>query len=130
VWKRTLCLFSFGNADGNFEWAFTNDYGPNVDSDRRVLYDELARLSSWWNGLWCIGGDFKIICFPSKRSNGFCPSITMLEFFKFIFEQDLMDIPPVGGIFAWSNNRDPLAWSRIEKFLLSLDWETHFLDVS
>lgn len=76
-----MCLFSIRNIDGNFKWAFADDYGPNVDSDRRVLHDELARLTSWWNGLRCIGGDFKIICFPSKRSNSFCPSITMLEFF-------------------------------------------------
>lgn len=121
---------SFRNVDGNFEWAFTNDYGPNVDGDRRVLCDELARLTSWGNGPWCIGGDFNIICFPSERSNGLYSSITMLEFSEFIFEQDLMDIPLVGGIFTWSNNRDPPAWSRIDKFLLSLDWEAHFLDVS
>jgi hypothetical protein len=57
-------------------------------------------------------------------------SPAMLEFSKFIFEQGLMDIPLVGENFTWSNNRDSLSWSRIDRFLLSPDWEAQFLDVS
>jgi exonuclease III len=53
----------------------------------------------------------------------------MREFSNFIFEQGLMDIPLVGGKFSWSNNRDDQCWSRIDRFLFSLDWEEQFLDV-
>jgi hypothetical protein len=60
---------SFRNVDENFEWAFTSVYGPNFDSDRRVFWDELAGMISWWDFLWWIGGDFNIICFPSERSS-------------------------------------------------------------
>jgi hypothetical protein len=38
---------SFRNVDDNFEWAFTDFYGPNADINKRVLRDELARLLSW-----------------------------------------------------------------------------------
>jgi hypothetical protein len=41
-----------------------------------------------------------------------------------------MDIPLVGGNFAWSNNRDLQSWSGIDKFLLSLKWENSFPGVS
>ena len=37
---------------------------------------------------------------------------------------------PVGSNYTWSNNRDPLALCKINKFLLSLEWEAHFPDVS
>jgi hypothetical protein len=80
--------------------------------------------------LWCIGGDFNVTRFPSERSGDvhFCPA--MVEFLDFIFVQSLMDIPLVGGNFTWSNNRDPPSWSRIDRFLVSPDWEAQFPKVS
>jgi hypothetical protein len=60
---------SFRNVDDNFEYAFAAGYGPIVDSDRRVLWDELTGLISWWNSP-CVGGDFNIIHFLSERSSG------------------------------------------------------------
>jgi hypothetical protein len=47
---------SFKNVEDHFTWAFANIYGPNCDGDRRLLWDELASLVSWWSLLWCIGG--------------------------------------------------------------------------
>jgi hypothetical protein len=85
-------------------------------------------MLSWWNLLWCIGGDFNVTCFPSEILGDarFCPA--MVGFFD--FELGLMDIPLVGGNFTWSNNRDLLSWSRIDRFSLSLDWDAKFPDLS
>lgn len=41
-----------------------------------------------------------------------------------------MDIPLVGGSFMWFGNHDSLLWSRIDRFLLSPDWEAHCFYVS
>jgi hypothetical protein len=54
----------------------------------------------------------------------------ILEFSKFIFVLGLVDILLVSGNFSWSNNRDSEAWSRIDRFLLSSEWEEYFSDVS
>jgi hypothetical protein len=43
-------------------------YGPNDDGERRVLWNEMAGLMSWWDRLWCFGGDFNVVRFPSERS--------------------------------------------------------------
>jgi hypothetical protein len=40
----------------NSIWAFAGVYGPNHARDRRILWEELAGLMSWWNMPWCIGG--------------------------------------------------------------------------
>ena len=48
----------FRNVGDNFEWAFIGVYGPNVDRDERLMWEELAGLYSWWNLPWCVGGDF------------------------------------------------------------------------
>ena len=104
VEKNRVCggflqVLSFRNVDDNFEWAFAAGYGPIVDSDRRVLWDELTGLISWWNNP-CIGGDFNIIHFLSERSSGARLSLVISEFFEFIVEQGLMDIPLIGGVIT------------------------------
>jgi len=51
----------------------------------------------------------------------------MEEFSEFIFVERLVDIPLQGGQFTWSNN---LVWSKIDRFLLSSEWEEHYPEVS
>lgn len=41
-----------------------------------------------------------------------------------------MDIPLVGRAFMRLNNLDPFSWSRIDKFLVSSNWEALFSKVS
>jgi hypothetical protein len=48
-------------------------------------------------------------------------------FSEFIRGQSLVDIPMHGGQITWSNNR---VWSKIDRFLLSPEWEEHYPDVS
>jgi hypothetical protein len=47
---------TFKNVVNGFVWAFARVYGPNGDSDRHLLWDELVGMLSWWNMPWCIGG--------------------------------------------------------------------------
>ena len=54
----------------NFEWAFTGVYGPNVDREKRLTWEELAGLYSWWNLPWYLGGDFNAIRFPFEGLGG------------------------------------------------------------
>ena len=96
---------SFKSVEDNFLWAFASLYGPNVDNDRRLLWEELAGLHNWWNLPWCIGGDFKIIRFPNERSGDSRMRPTMTDFSDCIFDLNLLDIPLMGGSFTWSNNQ-------------------------
>ena len=57
----------FKNVGDQFKWAFTSVYGPNLNKRRRLMWEELTRLISWWDLPWCLRGDFNIIRFPSKR---------------------------------------------------------------
>ncbi|KAG2680435.1 hypothetical protein I3760_11G099200, partial [Carya illinoinensis] len=90
------------------------------------LWDGIAGLRSWWEGVWCLGGDFNITRFPSERSGDSCFGSAMAEFSDLIFELDLVDLPLAGGDFTWSNGR---TWSRLDRFLVSLSWEAHFPDL-
>lgn len=47
--------------------GFFGLYGPNVDREKRLMWEELEGLNSWWSLPWCMGGDFNAICFSSER---------------------------------------------------------------
>jgi hypothetical protein len=83
-------------------------------------------LATWWGTPWCVGGDFNVTQFPSKRSGAehFTPGMT--DFSEFIFSLGLMDIPLEGGKFTWSNNRETPAMSRIDRFLYLGEWEDRY----
>jgi exonuclease III len=37
----------FQNVEDQFEWAFSEVYGPNADIDRHFMWDELSGVCSW-----------------------------------------------------------------------------------
>ena len=50
----------------------------------------------------------------------------MCEFFDFISEQGLIDIPLEGGNFTWSNSREVESKAWLDRFLFTVDWEAKF----
>ncbi|KAG6625187.1 hypothetical protein CIPAW_16G079100 [Carya illinoinensis] len=121
---------SFKNIVDEYQWAFASVYGPNLDCAGSVLWDELAGLSSIWDFPWCIGGNFNITRFSSEQSGGSSFNSPMVDFSNFIYEQDLLDIPLTAGTYTWSSNREHPTWSRINKFLVSPEWEDITLNSS
>jgi hypothetical protein len=126
VSKIDVCLgnfvvaCSFRNVDDGMEWAFAGVYGPNRDANRRQLWEELAGLMCIWEMPWCIGGDFNVTLFHNERSGGVRRRRAVAAFADFIAEMGLMDLPMAGGMSTWANN---LSWSRLDRFLVSPDWE-------
>jgi exonuclease III len=108
------------------EWAFSGVYGPQTDRERRLMWEELSGLASWWSTSWCLGGDFNVVRFPSERSGADQFTSAMNDFSEFIFSMGLRDIQLEGGRYTWSNNRENAAMSRIDRFLYSNDWEDRF----
>jgi hypothetical protein len=101
-------------------------YGPNVDVDRFILWEELAGVRSWWGVPWCIGGDFNVVRFPSEKLREGRLTGAMTTFSDFIAELGLIDLPLLEGQLTWSNNQDPPSKSRLDRFLVSIDWEDQF----
>jgi exonuclease III len=73
-----------------------------------------------------MGGDFNLVRFPSEKLGAGRHTGEMQNFSEFIFELGLVDLPLLEGQFTWSNNQDPPAKSRIDHFLVSIDWEDQF----
>ena len=109
---------------------YTGVYGPNADRERSLMWDELTGIRRWWGLPWCVGGNFNVVRFPSERmgSVGFSPG--MYDFSDFISDNGLIDIPLSGGNYTWSNNREMVSMSRIDRFLYTADWEEGFITIS
>lgn len=58
---------SFKRVEDNFMWAFASIYEPNLDSNKSLLWEEIAGVYTWWDLPWYIGDDFYVIRFPSER---------------------------------------------------------------
>lgn len=56
----------FKNVEDRWEWAYASTQGANLDSDRRLLWEELVGLYYLWDVPWYMSGDFNITRFPSK----------------------------------------------------------------
>ena len=48
--------------------------------------EELGTIRGNWNDLWCVWGDFNVICLPSEQNTGGSVSSTMRRFSKFLDE--------------------------------------------
>lgn len=46
----------FRMVSNQYEWIFSDVYGPNRDADRGGLWDELSGIYNWWEAPWCVGG--------------------------------------------------------------------------
>lgn len=68
-------------------------------------------------------GDFNVVCFPNERSGSRNYSQAMVDFNEFINEEELVDLPLPGGEFTWFRDGARNQFSRINRFLLSSDWE-------
>jgi hypothetical protein len=111
----------------NCEWAFAGVYGPNDDGARCILWDELGGIMNVWEKPWCVGGDFNVVRHAGEKLRASRQTQAMTDFADFISEQGLIDLPMVGGRITWSNRR---AGSRLDRFLISTEWEEHFPEVT
>ena len=73
------------------------------------------------------GGDFNVTTSPCER-NGGVGRVTsaMRRFTEVIGDLGLRDMPLQGGPFTWSRGTNGCAMSRIDRFLVSRDWESYF----
>ena len=104
-------------------------YGPNDNSVRGYMWDELVGIQQYWNIPWGCIGDFNIVCFLSERRGGSRLTLAMENFLEFIKDLHLVGLPLERGRYTWSSHTDRPSMSRIDRALVSHDWEEHFSDV-
>ena len=92
----------FKNCEDDFMWTFTGVYGLTMRRDRECLWNELGAIYGFWNGPWCVAGDFNAILSLEERSRGRSLNSYMRRFSDVIEDLQLKDSPLIGGPFTWS----------------------------
>ena len=67
---------------------------------------------------------------PNERRNCLNLSSTMRRFSEVIDELQLRDLLLVGGSYTWCGGLNNRSASRLDRFLVSEDWESHFSNLS
>ena len=86
-------------------------------------------IQQYWRIPWCCLGDFNIVRFPSERRGETRLTLAMEKFSEFIEDLNLDDLPLEGGSYTWSSGTEQPTISRIDKALVTPDWEDHLPDV-
>lgn len=102
--------------EDQFLWVFTGVYGPVCRVDRGEFLSELEVVAFRWSEPWCMGGDFNMMRWLSKRVGSSWESGSMWSFCSFIDELYLIDLSLQRERVTWSNGQ---SLSRIDLFLIS-----------
>ncbi|XP_075673783.1 uncharacterized protein LOC142643129 [Castanea sativa] len=114
------------------DWLYLGSVGASggvlLMWDNRVV-DKLEEAPFRVSDIQTIRFSCSSLQFPSERSGSANFTTAMHRFSAFISEHSLVDLPLVGGNFTWSNSREVASRSRLDRFLLSADWEEKFPSV-
>jgi len=109
-----------------FRWCYTGVYGPHTNNEREDLWYELASIRGTWDGQWVLGGDFNVCRFDYEKFNCHRRTRAMENFSETILDLGLMDLPLRGAQYTWSRGTGLLQASRIDRFLISSEWNDSF----
>ena len=104
-------------------------YEPVIGCEKEDFWEELGVIRGLWEDPWCIGGDFNAVRFPVEKRNALRLTVEMRRFSEVIGELGLRDVPLVGGPFTWIGGLNSQVASRLDRFLISDQWEDHFSDI-
>ena len=113
----------------SFIWACSGVYGRNENNEKGHMWDKLVGIQQYWRIPWCCFRDFNIVRFPSERRGETRLTLAMEKFFEFIKDLNLIDLPLEGDSYTWLSGTDQPAMFRIDRALVTPEWEEHLLDV-
>lgn len=109
-------------------WWITVVYGPQGDDLKTLFLEELRNKRTTCPGPWMLLGDFNMILRASEKSNNNLNRSMMNKFCQFIDELELKEMYMHGRTFTWSNEREETTFTKIDRVLISVDWELDKLD--
>lgn len=123
--QRSFILLQ-GVINNDFPCVVVNVYAPNEVANRRQVWEELLNLKASSNVPWCVGGDFNEILEVNERVGCVRIERGMRDFSEFCNNMEILDLPMLGRKFTWTNFQDQAVHSRLDRFLVSIQWLEKF----
>jgi len=94
--------------------------------EREETWWELGAARGLFSGPWVLCGDFNTVRYPTEKKDGIRINRSMTEFSDFIENMELIDIDLNGGKYTWKKGDRHTTAARLDRFLLSEEWDTNF----
>ncbi|WMV44404.1 hypothetical protein MTR67_037789 [Solanum verrucosum] len=117
---------SLSRKDQDFKWHLTGVYAPNDRVEREETWWELGAARGLFSGPWVLCGEFNTVRYPTEKRDGIRINRSMTEFSDFIEDMELIDIDLYGGKYTWKKGDRHTTAARLDRFLLSEEWDTNF----
>ncbi|CAD6209316.1 unnamed protein product [Miscanthus lutarioriparius] len=100
--------------------------GSQEDADKILFLEELEAIRDTCQGPWAITGDFNLILNEADKSNERIDRTNLRRFRRTVAALELQDLHLHGRCFTWSNEREHPTLVRLDRVLVSIDWDTLF----
>ena len=99
---------------------------PDEDRDKVLLLEELEAIRDACPGPWVLTGDFNLILNEADKSNDKVDRANLRRFRRTVAALELQDLHLHERCFTWSNEHENPTLVRLDRVLVSLDWDTLF----
>jgi exonuclease III len=110
------------------KWWLTTVYVPQAADEKILFLEELTERRSLCPGPWVVAGDFNMILNAHEKNNENLDRNMMRRFGAFVHEHELKDLYMHGRTYTWSNEREQATLTRIDRVLVSVDWDLQHFD--
>jgi hypothetical protein len=108
------------------KWNFLVVYGAAHDETKMEFLSELASFCSRNKEPILIGGDFNILRYRSERNKSGGNFRFSDTFNNLIHFYELRELLMSSGLYTWSNNQDNPTLEKLDRILVSKEWEDLF----
>lgn len=121
----SICIHASSSNDDR-SWWLTCVYNPQSDNDKELFLEELEAIRDACEGPWAICGDFNLILSEEDKSNHRINRRNLARFRGTVAALALQDLHLHGRTFTWSNERENPTLVRLDRVLVSMDWDDMF----
>ena len=108
------------------KWCMINVYGAAQEKEKEEFLTDFSRVCSDHSLPLLVGGDFNILRFESDKNKKVKLGKWSDLFNSIIHLNELREIKMTGGQYTWSNNQAIPTLEKLDRFLMSKDWEDMF----
>lgn len=128
--KATACCLSVwlqDRKDSSSFW-FTGVYGPSSPHTRVEFLEEIKSHKPQDATPWILGGDFNITLTIQDRNRpaNSADWRNTRQFAQLVSDLGLLNLNLQGRTFTWTNERDSPAMARLDRFLISNEWNLKY----
>ena len=111
----------------SFQWVLVAVYGATQPNFKEKFLTKLVWTCSKEKLPLLVGGEFNIIRNPSEKNNSRFDARWPFLVNAIIDGLDLRELEMSGRKFTWANSLPNPTFKKLDRILVSTDWEQHFL---